>query len=347
MRCMKVMIPERAWYPVCRSQQLGRKPLKRRLLGQDLVLFRQQEGRAVALLDRCPHRNVPLSEGWVQRGTLVCPYHGWRFGERGECLEIPGRCAQRQRGAHAAPYFALREQQGLIWVYGRPREEPQTEPFELPEYSSPGFSSVVWETQIQSSLPRLAENFLDGTHTHFVHNGLIRKQSKKRRALTVKVVRKANYVEAQYLNDPSLSGLIRRILAPGASRLDGFGRFWVPGIAQLEYRSDRDFRLFISACLSPIDAEHQRVFAVMTFRWGPPNFLARCLATPLFRLALRQDKRIVEMQSQNIAQYGEERFVYTELDLLAPHIHCLLNAHAKNSPPAADHHYERSIDMMI
>lgn len=345
---MTVQIPRAAWYPVCQSKQLAQKPLKRRLLGQDLVLFRGQDGDAIALLDRCPHRNVALSQGWVQAGTLVCPYHGWRFGPGGQCLEIPGRCQQAQREAHRAPSFAVKEAQGLIWVYGLPAVQPETQPFALPEYDTPGFSSVLWELELDASLPRLAENFLDGTHTHFVHNGLIRKQSKKRVPLKVNVVRKAHYVEAQYFNDPSLAGIIRRVLAPGSKSIHGFGRFWVPGIAQLEYRSDQeDFRLFISACMSPMDEERQRVFAVMTFRWSGPNFLAKWLATPLFRVALQQDKRIVEQQSRNIAEQGGERFVYTELDLLAPHIHWLLNCHAKGHPPPQDHHHERSVEMMI
>ncbi len=344
---MSVPIPTNAWYPVCRSKQLRKSPLKRQLLGQDLVLFRDANRSPVALQDRCPHRNVPLSEGWVTAGEIVCPYHGWRFNVRGECTEIPGRCIQKMRQSFAAVRFAVVEQQDLIWVYASPDVIPETRPYLLPEYATPGFSSLVWETELNTTLPRLAENFLDGTHTHYVHNGLIRKQSKKRQAVQVKVVCTSNQVEAQYLNDPSLSGMIRKLLAPGSKSIDAFGRFLVPGIAQLEYRSDKQFQLYISACMSPITQDRQRVFAVMTFRWGPPNFLARCLATPLFRLALKQDKHIVEIQSENIQRYQEERFAYTELDLLAPHIQRLLKSHARGTPPDPDYYQERHIEMMI
>ena len=68
----------RHWYVACQSKELRKKPLARTVVGLPLVLFRDAEGRAQALLDRCPHRNAPLSLGRVtNEGRLECAYHGW------------------------------------------------------------------------------------------------------------------------------------------------------------------------------------------------------------------------------------------------------------------------------
>ena len=75
------------WFIACRSSQLRRRPLARTVLGRPLVLFRPGPGQAAALVDRCPHRNVPLSHGRVAGGRLACPYHGWEFDRQGICLK--------------------------------------------------------------------------------------------------------------------------------------------------------------------------------------------------------------------------------------------------------------------
>src|SRR5690349_9899958 len=78
-----------AWYAVARSVDLATGPQAVRLLGTDLVLWHDRDGNAVAAPDRCPHREAPLSRGHVEGGCLVCPYHGWTFGEGGHCVAVP------------------------------------------------------------------------------------------------------------------------------------------------------------------------------------------------------------------------------------------------------------------
>src|SRR4051812_19506833 len=80
---------ERQWFVACTSAQLRRgQVLARRLQGTPLALFRTDGGAIAALLDRCPHRNVPLSAGTVRGDALECRYHGWRFDGAGECVAI-------------------------------------------------------------------------------------------------------------------------------------------------------------------------------------------------------------------------------------------------------------------
>ena len=72
------------WYPIVRSEDLGYdQPEKVKVLGCNLVAFRDQDGKAHVLSDTCVHRGGALGKGWVKDGCVVCPYHGWRYGGDG------------------------------------------------------------------------------------------------------------------------------------------------------------------------------------------------------------------------------------------------------------------------
>jgi nitrite reductase/ring-hydroxylating ferredoxin subunit len=109
-----------AWWAVALSEAVGTlKPLAAVFDGQELVLFRNSEGVAVALEDRCPHRRVPLSIGHVKGGHLQCAYHGWTFnGSSGACTSIPN-LGEKERvpAQYAARSFPVREAHGFVLVW--------------------------------------------------------------------------------------------------------------------------------------------------------------------------------------------------------------------------------------
>lgn len=78
----------RSWFPVARSDELGEKPMTARLLDMDLVVYRTGVTARVAR-DLCAHRGAALSRGWVEDDTIVCPYHGFRYGPDGCCTLVP------------------------------------------------------------------------------------------------------------------------------------------------------------------------------------------------------------------------------------------------------------------
>ena len=189
----------RFWYVACQSTDLGKKPLARSVLGVPLVLFREKGGQAAALLDRCPHRNVPLSLGRVARGGhLECAYHGWQFDGGGRCVHVPGLLGTEGR-ERRAPSAAVREQDGLVWVYGELDCEPEGEPFALP-LAGRGAARVVREVEAEASLHATLENALDVPHTAFLHRGLFR--GGKPREISATVRRFADRAEVQYDGEP-------------------------------------------------------------------------------------------------------------------------------------------------
>ncbi|OHV33560.1 MULTISPECIES: aromatic ring-hydroxylating dioxygenase subunit alpha [Pseudofrankia] len=162
------------WYPVAFASDLGGAPLARRLLGTDVVLWRDAEGRPACAADRCPHRDAKLSRGWTEDGAVVCPYHGWRYGSDGKCVLIPQNApGQRISPRAVVATYPVTEALGLLWVCLDPASEPATAMAgipAIPQFGQPGWRVVQeFDTVWPCSAPHLLDNNLDPAHIAFVH----------------------------------------------------------------------------------------------------------------------------------------------------------------------------------
>ena len=255
-----------AWYVACLSTTLKKDPLPvATVLGTPMVLFRDGAGLPRAVMDRCPHRNIPLSLGRVVDGELECAYHGWRFSGEGQCTRVPGLAEQSESRGRAVASWPVREQQGLIWVYGESVAPPDSEPYRFPHVDEGAFHVVYDQVEGQGTLHAVAENALDVPHTSFLHGGLFR-QDKARRPIEVVVRRWSDRVEAQYIGEERPKGLIGSILAPGGGEVEHYDRFILPCIVQVEYRLSERSHIVVSTALTPIDDFRTQLFAVVCFR---------------------------------------------------------------------------------
>lgn len=325
-----VVRPTAQWYVVATSQELGKgpgtKPLSRTLLGLPLVLFRDEKGKASALLDRCPHRNVPLSLGEVQGGQLQCPYHGWRFDGGGTCRFIPslkdGKTEARARNAMAYPVAEL---DGFIWVYPTPGAEPKEEPYRFRLLDAPGYTVVSRQVEAPGTMHATIENALDVPHTQFLHSGLFRAKS---RGITIKahVRRRGDRVEAEYVGEPRPPGLVGRLLSPSGGLVTHFDRFLLPCIAEVEYRIGEENHILVASAMTPVDDFVTRIYAVVAFRMRLPGWLLKPFLLPIALKIFSQDAVILGKQTEAIKRFGGEHFASTEIDVLGRHIWRLLRA---------------------
>lgn len=159
-----------AWHPVAESTDIATDPAAVELLGERLVVWRGPDGVLVAAPDRCPHREAPLSAGWVDDGQIVCAYHGWRFGAEGRCVEVPssGAGAPVPPAAHL-PCVRVTERYGLVWIC---LDEPAGDLPIIPNEDDPAFRRInsgvqVWHT----AATRMVDNFMDISHFPWVHTG--------------------------------------------------------------------------------------------------------------------------------------------------------------------------------
>ena len=143
------------------------------LLDTRIALWRDSGGVVHAWEDRCPHRGTRLSMGAIAGDTLRCAYHGWRFDTEGRCRHIPALPdLQPDQLKARAGTFHTREKYGMVWVcIGTPSNSG---PPRFPEYADERLRKV-WcgPYDVQSSGPRIVENFLDMAHFAFVHDGIL------------------------------------------------------------------------------------------------------------------------------------------------------------------------------
>jgi phenylpropionate dioxygenase-like ring-hydroxylating dioxygenase large terminal subunit len=189
------MIEKQLWHPVIASTQVRDAPVGIELLGEAVVLWREPghdggHGVVHAWSDRCPHRGAKLSLGRVLhhlRGArLECLYHGWQFSGDAAAAQAESTCARCVHvpaapefvppAGHSATAFEAREVHGLVWV--RLMKPASTLPAGLaePPAFEPWHDSAwrqVWfgPYDLNTSAPRLVENFLDLSHFGFVHEG--------------------------------------------------------------------------------------------------------------------------------------------------------------------------------
>lgn len=314
------------WYFVCEAKELERgQSLCTSLWDQPIVVFRDGSGELGALLDRCPHRNVPLSGGEVEAEGLRCPYHGWRFGRDGHCLEIPGLVDEPDAIARRAGAFAVTQRQGLVWIWGEAGAEPTRAPHELPHLGAPGYTSAVQSFEVDATLHAVAENTLDVPHTAYLHGGLFR-EAGRNAEIEVIVRRYHDRVEAQYVGEPRPSGLVGKVLAPGGGEITHVDRFWLPAVCEVDYALGDSSHINVRSLLTPLGMERTRLTAITCVRLPVPAFVVKPVLLPLARRIFAQDAKILRAQKDSIARFGGERFVSTELDALGPEILRLLRA---------------------
>lgn len=156
------------WHVVASSRELAPGAvLGTKLLGRDLVVWRDNAGSAHVWEDLCIHRGSRLSKGWVTDGALVCPYHGWQYDCSGKCVLIPATPNQPPPlKARAFPY-QTKERYGFIWAsLGEPsRDIPVFPEWDDEQFIKVHAGSYPWK----SSGFRAVENFTDITHFPWVH----------------------------------------------------------------------------------------------------------------------------------------------------------------------------------
>jgi len=159
----------RYWIPVGASCEVAAgSTVARRLLGEDLVLYRDTEGRPGLIEERCPHRRTSLVHGHVDDAGIRCPYHGWKFDRSGACLEMPAEPSDtpllRRVRARAYP---VEELGGLLFAYMGPAPAPL-----LPRYDLFVWGNVLRDVG-RALLPcnwlQIMENSVDPYHVEWLH----------------------------------------------------------------------------------------------------------------------------------------------------------------------------------
>ena len=164
----------RFWMPVAMSEQFGERPVLIKVLGEELVLFRDLSGRIGLLHKHCSHRRASLEYGIVSERGIRCCYHGWLFDVDGTIIEAPGEPADSpipRKLCHGA--YPAREFAGLVFAYLGPPELTPEFPM-LDTFSLPGVELVPYAIDYPCNWLQVAENPMDPFHSVFLHTRVTR-----------------------------------------------------------------------------------------------------------------------------------------------------------------------------
>lgn len=159
------------WYAVARSTDVQEQPVRVGLWQQNIVLYRTN-GKICALEDRCPHRQVKLSDGRVIGDRLECAYHGWQFNQEGRCVMVPSLSSHQKLPACSIRRYPVRERDGFIWIF--PGDEAALletiEPLAIPEWDHLNYIATVSTIECRGHFSYLIENLMDMYHGHLHQN---------------------------------------------------------------------------------------------------------------------------------------------------------------------------------
>ncbi|MEU6082461.1 aromatic ring-hydroxylating dioxygenase subunit alpha [Streptomyces sp. NPDC047108] len=188
------------WYVAAYGRDVGRELLARTILGEPLVLYRTEQGEAVALADRCVHRRYPLSESHLDGDNIVCGYHGFTYEPGGACVAVPGQ-KRIPRTARVRSYPVV-EQDSFVWVWVGDREPGLSDSVpRAPWLANPAWRTVSGMEPLDARYELLVDNLLDLSHETYLHGGYIGTPEVAETPITTEVDEEAGIVRVSRRTD--------------------------------------------------------------------------------------------------------------------------------------------------
>jgi phthalate 4,5-dioxygenase oxygenase subunit len=166
-------IMRRHWLPVCLSEDVAQRdgaPVRARLLGEDLVVFKDSEDRIGVLGERCLHRRASLAFGRNEECGLRCLYHGWKFDVEGNVLDMPSEApGAAQRLGKKTKAYPVREGGGFVWAWMGPTQEMRE--FEPPAWAPvAGIRYAIVKMHTECNWAQVLEGSIDSAHSSSLHS---------------------------------------------------------------------------------------------------------------------------------------------------------------------------------
>jgi phenylpropionate dioxygenase-like ring-hydroxylating dioxygenase large terminal subunit len=302
-----------AWYFALPGAGLKRGRLVAKcLLGEQLVLGRDDAGRVFALRDLCPHRGVPLSCGRFDGREIECCYHGWRFAPTGHCTAIPSLVPGQRFDVERirVPDYPAAEVQGGIWVYFG--DDPQSAPPipEVPDIGERG-PELAETMRFPGPIDDAVTGLMDPAHGPFVHRSW---WWRSRRSIHEK--------EKSFAPSPWGFTMLRHTPSRNSRAYKLLGgapettiEFRLPGVRIEHIRTARHVLCNMTA-VTPIDADTTEVNHLIY--WTMPWLTAlRPLLRPFVRKFLRQDRDMIALQHRHGSWMQLPRMLINDADTQA------------------------------
>ena len=162
------MFMTNCWQVAAYSAEVSRQLLKRRLVGEAVILYRREAGDVVAMQDRCPHRYLPLSLGCLDGDVVQCGYHGLRFDATGACVHVPGQDMIPPKAR--VRVYPVHEKHTFVWIWmGDPGRADPALIADFHWMDDPEWAAAEGYHHVAADYRFLVDNLLDLSHETFVH----------------------------------------------------------------------------------------------------------------------------------------------------------------------------------
>jgi len=297
---------QNSWYVAGWSKEFDFDLVPRRIVDQDLVLFRQSTGHVVALEDCCPHRLLPLSKGTRIGDDIQCGYHGMTFAGNGRCVRVPGQ-DNRPDSAFVQTY-PVEERHGIVWVWmGDPDRADLDAIFEIPQFTDPNWCTHLGEAlSIRAHYLNVTENLVDPAHVSFVHPTTLGNSASEN--VPVHVSTAGDVITAwRWIRDAEPVGFFQNFGGfQGNVDRWHYYHLHLPSTAMIDFGSgaselhlgeeDRDqgVRIFAIHFVTPVDADHTIDYWMHVRNTAVTDESASELMDTLLRKAFQEDVTVLE-----------------------------------------------------
>lgn len=300
------------WYVAAWSGEVGGNLLARTILEVPMVLFRKADGGVAALLDRCPHRLLPLSKGSLRGDTIECGYHGLTFDCSGRCVRAPGQ--DRIPPAARVQSFPVAEHLGMVWVWpGDAALADRALLFDkLTRWQDAQGEAPAWGlscgpyTHVKCNYQLLTENLVDPAHVTYVHKSTLGTPAMADIPVETTQIGDTLLVTRWTPDSPAAPILQRFGKWPG--NVDRWQYYWLypPSIAVVDFGShlpgmehsdaarDAGIRIYSSHFLTPETEGSTHYFWFQLRNFAPTDLQVSRDITDQFVVAFAEDKRVLE-----------------------------------------------------
>ena len=254
----------RGWHIVLFSQELRAgetKPL--RYFDRDLVVYRGESGQVAILDAHCPHLGAHLASGGgrIQGDTIACPFHGWTFNPKGECVAIPYAKAIPEKAVNALKGWPVLEKNGFIALWYAPNDEaPESYLPDIVPWGPEGWGDwIFYRSRIRARPCDVIENIVDIAHFPHVHGGRVQSWENRfgERSVT-QLSRVKSHPDARMIIPPGTLLDLESVRSDTSGQADAWGDATYHGPSIMYYytesrSSQLSFRSWWVNCHTPVD----------------------------------------------------------------------------------------------
>ncbi len=295
-----------AWYVAGWASEFGEELRRITVLEENIVTFRNSKGVVVAMEDRCPHRQLPLSKGKRLGDDIQCGYHGMTFNCEGKCVRIPG-----QENVPASAYvdtYKIHEKHDIVWIWMGEADRADIEDiFDLPQFTNAGWHAHQGDLlHLNSHYLNVAENLVDPAHVSFVHPTTLGNAASEN--VPVHVSTSGEVIVAwRWIRDSPPIGFFQKF-GGFEGNVDRWHYYYLhmPCIAAIDFGSsdaklnlpeeerDKGVRIFALHFLTPVTADYtiDRWMHLRNAAVGDEEASKQMDA--MFKIAFNEDKEILE-----------------------------------------------------